>query len=272
MLAKNCNFTDIDKPRLVRNLVLFFFTGLLLFSCASYKQNIMFKPIEGYQPESFKKEASAVERNYVIQKNDYLTLQIFSNNGERLIDPNPDLTGKSGSNKDQQAAEPIQYLVDINGIVKLPLVGEMKLEALTLRQAEEIVQKEYSKFFKDSFVLFSYTNKRVVVLGAPGGLVLPLTNQNIRVAEVLAMAKGLNNDAKANVIKLIRGDHVYLIDFSTIKGYVEGNMLVEAGDIIYVEPIRRPFTEGLKDNYVIVSLLLQVTTIVVLIYSVTKTK
>ena len=254
----------------MRNFVLIFGCVMSLFSCASYKANIMFKPTEGSQPEVFKKEAQSTEKNYVIQKNDYLTLQIFSNNGERLIDPNPDMAGDNNRSNNQQAEELIRYLVDVNGVVKLPLVGEIHLEGLTLRQAEEIVQKEYSKFFKESFVLFSYVNKRVVVLGAPGGQVIPLTNQNIRVAEVLGMAKGLSNDARANNIKLIRGDHVYQIDFSTIKGYVDGNMLVEAGDIIYIEPIRRPFTEGLRDSYIFVSLFLSITTTAVLIYSLTK--
>jgi len=230
----------------------------------------MFKPTEGFQPEVYKKEAQALEKNYIIQRNDYLTLKIYSNNGERLIDPNPDMSGQSNSGNSQQSEDEIHYLVDVNGIAKLPLVGELHLEGLTLRQAEEIVQKEYSKFFKESFVIFSYVNKRVIVLGAPGGQVLPLTNQNVRVAEVLGMAKGLSNDARANNIKLIRGDHVYQIDFSTIKGYLEGNMLVEAGDILYVEPIRRPLTEGLKDSYIIVSLLLTITNTAILIYSVTK--
>jgi polysaccharide export outer membrane protein len=232
----------------------------------------MFKPTEGFQPEVFKKEAQAVEKNYTIQKNDYLTLEIFSNNGERLIDPNPDMSGQSSSNNNnsQQDDDKIHYLVDVNGVAKLPLVGEIHLEGLTLRQAEEIVQKEYSKYFKESFVIFSYVNKRVIVLGAPGGQVIPLTNQNIRVAEVLGMAKGLSNDARANNIKLIRGDRVYQIDFSTIKGYLEGNILVEAGDIIYVEPIRRPLTEGLKDSYIIISLLLTITNTAILIYSITK--
>lgn len=255
----------------MRNFVLLFVAAATLVSCSSYKANIMFKPTEGFQPEVYKKQALEAEKNYIIQKNDYLTLEIFSNNGERLIDPNPDLSGQSKSNGSQQNDdEEIRYLVDVNGIAKLPLVGEIKLEGLTLRQAEEIVQKEYSKFFKESFVLFSYVNKRVVVLGAPGGQVIPLTNQNIRVAEVLGMAKGLSNDARANNIKLIRGDHVYLIDFSTIKGYLDGNILVEAGDVIYVEPIRRPFTEGLKDSYILVSLLLTITNTAILIYSVTK--
>jgi polysaccharide export outer membrane protein len=229
----------------------------------------MFKPTEDAQPEVFKKEALANEKNYIIQKNDYLTLKIFSNNGERLIDPNPDMAGENNQSNNQQTTE-IHYLVDVNGIAKLPLVGEIHLEGLTLRQAEEIVQKEYSKFFKDSFVVFSYVNKRVVILGAPGGQVIPLNNQNVRVAEVLGMAKGVSNDARANSIKLIRGDHVYQIDFSTIKGYLEGNVLVEAGDIIYIEPIRRPFTEALRDSYIFVSLLLSITTTAVLIYSLTK--
>ncbi|HEV8511839.1 MAG TPA: polysaccharide biosynthesis/export family protein, partial [Cyclobacteriaceae bacterium] len=177
---------------------------------------------------------------------------------------------QTSSGNTQQSEDEIHYLVDVNGIAKLPLIGEIHLEGLTLRQAEEIVQKEYSKFFKESFVIFSYANKRVVVLGAPGGQVIPLANQNIRVAEVLGMARGLSNDARANNIKLIRGDHVYQIDFSTIKGYLEGNMLVEAGDILYIEPIRRPFTEGLKDSYIIISLLLTITNTAILIYSVTK--
>ena len=270
MCAKNCNFTGIDKTRVVRIQILIFAGSILLLSCGSYKQNIMFKPSEGYQPEVFKKEASATEKNYVIQKSDYLNLQIFSNNGERLIDPNPEMTGQTTGGKDQQKAEQINYLVDINGIAKLPLVGEMKLEGLTLRQAEEIVQKEYSKFFKDSFVIFSYVNKRVIILGAPGGQVIPLVNQNVRVAEVLAMAKGVNNDGRANNIKLIRGEHVYQIDFSTIKGFGEGNMLVEPGDIIYVEPIRRPFSEGLRDNYILGSLMISIITSFILLNNLKK--
>jgi polysaccharide export outer membrane protein len=95
--------------------------------------------------------------------------------------------------------------------------------------------------------------------------VIPLTNQNVTVVEVLAMARGLSNDAKADNIKLIRGEHVYQLDFSTIEGYQKSNMLVEPGDIIYVEPIRRPFVEGLRDNFIVVSLVVSLTTLLVLI-------
>lgn len=242
-----------------------FFTLLLLASCGSYKKNIMFKANEHTQPEVFKREAAGAEKNYVIQKNDLLTISVFSNKGERIIDPNPELSNSNLANINNQQVQQFNYLVELNGVVKFPVIGEVKVEGLTLRQAEEMTQKEYAKYFKEPFTVINFVNKRVTVLGAPGGLVIPLTNQNVTVVEVLAMARGLSNDAKADNIKLIRGEHVYQLDFSTIEGYQKSNMLVEPGDIIYVEPIRRPFVEGLRDNFIVVSLVVSLTTLLVLI-------
>lgn len=245
---------------------LYFLLFIFLTSCASYKQNIMFKATEKAKPEVFKREASLAEKNYLIQKNDLLTINVFTNKGERIIDPNPELSNTNLAANNVQVPQ-FNYLVELNGIVKFPVIGEIKVEGLTLRQAEEVTQKEYSKYFKEPFTVINFVNKRVTVLGAPGGLVLPLNNQNITVIEVLAMAKGLSNDAKADQIKLIRNEHVYALDFSTIEGYRQSNMLVEPGDIIYVEPIRRPFAEGLRDNFVVVSLVVSLTTLLVLIRS-----
>lgn len=228
----------------------------------------MFKGSDKAQPEVFKREAMAAEKNYVIQKNDLLHLDVFSNKGERIIDPNPELTTGTGVNFSETQTKQFNYLIELNGIVKFPMIGELKLEGLTLRQAEEIAQKEYAKYFIEPYVVLNYVNKRVIVLGALGGQVIPLTNQNVTLVEVLALAKGLNNDAKADVIKLIRNDHVYQVDFSTIQGFKDGNMLIEPGDVVYVEPIRRPFTEGLKDNFAIISLTISLVTLGVLVRSV----
>jgi polysaccharide export outer membrane protein len=226
----------------------------------------MFKSTEGVEPEHVKKEVISVEKNYRIQKNDLLTLQVYTNQGERLIDPNPELS-QDKTTTEQPTQSEITYLVDLQGIVRFPMIGEINLENFSLRQAEEIVQKEYAKFFKGPFIMINYTNKRVVILGAVGGQVIPLTNENMSLLEVLALAKGLTNESKAQNIKLIRGEHVFEIDLSTIQGFKDGNIIVEPGDVIYVEPIRRPITEGLKDNTPIISLLVSVLTLLVVIRS-----
>ena len=225
----------------------------------------MFKASEQAKPEIFQREATGAEKNYVIQKNDLLTINVFSNKGERIIDPNPELTNSNLANMNNQQVQQFNYLVELNGVVKFPVIGEVKVDGLTLRQAEEITQKEYAKYFKEPFTVINFVNKRVTVLGAPGGLVIPLTNQNVTVVEVLAMARGLSNDSKADNIKLIRNEHIYQLDFSTIDSYRKSNMLVEPGDIIYVEPIRRPLVEGLRDNFIVVSLVVSLTTLLVLI-------
>jgi polysaccharide export outer membrane protein len=224
----------------------------------------MFKSTEGVEPERVKKEVISAEKNYPIQKNDLLTLQVYSNQGERLVDPAPELRTENATLNEPTQSE-ITYLVNLQGVVRFPMIGEINLENFTIRQAEEIIQKEYAKFFKEPFVMIKYVNKRVTLLGAVGGQVIPLTNENMSLLEVLALAKGLPNDSKANNIKIIRGEKVFEIDLSTIQGFKDGNVIVEPGDVVYVEPIRRPFSEGLKDNAGVASLLVSLVTLLVIL-------
>lgn len=244
--------------------IILFVLFLFMSSCATYKQNIMFKSTETEAAEKLKKGALDTEKNFNIVRNDRLTIKIYSNGGERLIDPNPELTQTNPNTTPSNPQEP-SYLVDLNGVIKLPMVGEVNVNGLTLKQAEEVLQKEYARFFKEPFVQLSFVNKRVIVLGALGGQVIPLENENTTLVEVLALAKGLNNDAKSRNIRLLRADKVYEVDFSTIEGYHHGNMLIEPGDVVYVEPIRRPFSEGLRDNTGLVSLMIALATLLTVI-------
>ena len=244
---------------------IFFFAALtvLMMSCASFKQDVMFRADEEFTPDPIKAEALRADRNYIIQKNDFLQFEIFSNHGEKLIDPHPELSQMDPGSGTLQN-EP-QYLVDLNGLVKLPLIGELKLEGLTLRQAEQVVQKEYEQYYKSPFVIIKFSNKRVVVLGAPGGQVIPLMNENVTLAEVLALAKGINVGGKAKTIKVLRGEKVFVIDFTTIEGYKSSNMIIEPGDIVYIEPVRRPFAEGINEYSVLLTFVVSLTTLAVLI-------
>jgi len=220
----------------------------------------MFKAPEGFTPVGLTPEINRPV-DYIIKQNDQLIIEVFSNSGERLIDPNPELSKVAqGAEK-----EKVIYLVAINGNVKLPLVNEIKLEGLTLVQAESLVQEHYAKFFKDPYVVIGFSNKRAILLGATGGQVIPLTNQNMRLTEVLALGKGLDNNAKANNVRVLRGDDVFIIDLSTIEGYRAGNLFIQPGDIIYVEPIRRPFSEAIRENGSIISIVVSLASLVVII-------
>lgn len=235
---------------------------ILISSCASYKQNIMFKVSA---QTALQKEVEIVERNYTIQINDYLQLEVYTNKGERIIDPDLELTKDGVNGTSEQTQIKPSYLVDVQGICKFPMIGELKVAGMKLREAEEVLQKEYSTYYQGAFVLLKYVNKRAIILGAPGGQVIPLINENMKLVEVLAMAKGLSNDAKAHNIRVLRQEKIFLVDLTTIEGYLKNNMVIEPGDVIYVEPIRRPFLEGLRDYGVLLSIITSLTTLAVIL-------
>lgn len=220
----------------------------------------MFQLPEGTQ---LKQQIDIAEKNYVIQKYDYLELEMFTNKGERIIDPlSPSPTS---TNSGTAVVTKPTYLVDANGVTKFPMIDEVKLEGLTIREAEKVLEETYSKYYEDAYAVLHYTNKRVIVLGATGGQVIPLTNENVKLVEVLALAQGLNNDAKAQNIRVMRGDQVFVADLSTFDGYVKNNIPIQSGDIVYVEPVRRPLTESLRDYGPILTIITTLTTLAVVI-------
>lgn len=224
----------------------------------------MFKLDDNFSEADLAKATEAAERNYKLQPNDALLLDVFTNNGERLIDPNLEMSTVQGQQQ-QFFKDNFQYIIQTDGIATFPMIGDVSLSGLTIFEAELAIAEKFNKVYKDSFVKLRVTNRRVFVLGAPGGKVVPITNENTSLIEVLASAEGLNLGAKAQNMKLIRGDDVYQIDLSTISGMKETNMAVEPGDVIYIEPWRRPWLEALRDVSPALSILTSVLTLIVVV-------
>lgn len=243
------------------NVLLLFLIVLVATSCGSYKQNIMFKVSDN---SILKQQAEEAQRNYVIQVNDYLKLAVFTNKGERIIDPDFELYKEMTGQIGMLRPDP-NYLVDVNGVAKFPKLGEIKVHGLTIREAEALLQKEYTQFYTDAFVTLQYINKRVIVLGNPVGVVVPLVNENITLVEILALSKAIDNNAKAHNIRILRGNDFFVADLSTLEGYQKTNMIMQHGDIVYIEPIRRPLSEAVRDYGPLLSLAVSLSTLVIVL-------
>jgi polysaccharide biosynthesis/export protein len=63
----------------------------------------------------------------------------------------------------------------------------------------------------------------------------------------------------------LRGDDVFVADFSTIEGYRKGNIIVQPGDIIYIEPVRKSFIEGVREYGPILTLITTLVTLTLVI-------
>ncbi|WP_071886044.1 polysaccharide biosynthesis/export family protein [Hymenobacter sedentarius] len=278
--------------------------ALLLFSsCATtkyYNQRTLFRLTDrqGRQLDSTKLRIAVnrSERNYVIQPNDFLEVRVNTNRGERILDPNGELqfgqpsgglpsrggataptsgrgtsTPTRNTNQGGTSTGGSEFLVQADGTVVLPMVNRIRVSGLTLLEADSTLAIRYNEFYKEAFVTTRVTNNRVIVLGATGGQVIALNNDNMNLLEVLALAGGVDgggggtgsgnlyrNGGKANNIRIIRGDlknpRVQQIDLSTLDGMRRANLQIEPNDVIYVEPIRRPLLDALVDAGPILSL------------------
>ncbi len=227
----------------------------------------MFKVDEEQDLSFLSSEITVTEKNYTIQANDLLELRVYTNKGERIIDPNYELQDLQNQNRREQ--EQPQFLVLNDGTVKFPMVGVVKIEGMKISDAEEYLEKKYNEYYKDAYVRLKYLNKRVIVLGAPGGQVIRLENENTSIVEIIALAGGIDESGKAHNLRLIRGDlhqpEVFEIDLSTIEGMRTSMMDALPGDIIYVEPTRKIVTEGARDFMTVFAIFVNAITLIVLI-------
>jgi protein involved in polysaccharide export with SLBB domain len=277
-------------PAVLRRLLLSLPVLLLFTSCASnryYNQRVLFRLTDekGNQIDTAKLRVAVnrTDRNYRIQPNDFLDIRVYTNKGERIIDPNgelqlgssagqvPSLAPRSTAAPSGRAAQVsraggsssgLELLVQANGMVAVPIIGQTHLSGLTLHQADSTLQVLFAPYYRGTFIQTRVTNNRVIILGSPGGVVVPLANDNMNLLEVLALAGGVDGNSggangiyryggKTSNIRIIRGDlknpQIEQIDLSTIAGMRRANLQMEPNDIIYIEPVRRSFLEGLTD-------------------------
>jgi polysaccharide export outer membrane protein len=213
----------------------FFILLFVLFfsSCKVFRSNLMLKTPTDFAYDQL--QDSVTKQSYKIEVNDLVQVRIFSNDGFKIINIE-NVTGN-------YARIDLDYLVEQDGRVKLPLVGKVALSGLTIAEAETFLQKIYNDFYVNPFVSVKVVNKRVIIFPGNGGKaqVINLQNNNTTVIETIALGGGIQEDGKAYKVKLIRNDgknkpKVYLMDLSKIEGIAMGNTVVMANDIIYVEP------------------------------------
>lgn len=239
-------------------------------SCSIYRNRILFSVDEETLQGQLERAVTEANRNYTIQVNDYIEIEVYTNRGELLVDPNFEIMKEIGVNgQNRQVREEPSYLVREGGFARLPVVGDVQLAGLTLHQADSLLAQRYATLYEAPFVITRYTNKRVIVLGTTLGQVIPLQNENINLIEVLALAGGITNQSRTDNIRLIRGDldnpEVQVIDLSTIQGMRAASLKVQSGDIIYVQPLQRVVSEAIRDISPILGLVTSVITLILLI-------
>lgn len=127
------------------------------------------------------------------------------------------------------------------------IIGEVPLDGLSIKEARELLNKEYSRYYKGiqtSLILVAFRRFKVFVVGEvfrPGiYTATPVT----RVSEVVNWAKLKGTASRGRIELQQRGDVASLVDLHRFEmtGDPTSNPFVEDGDVISVPPMKESVT------------------------------
>ena len=149
--------------------------------------------------------------------------------------------------------EQVNYLIDKNGEIDFPVVGQIKLAGLSPSEARTLLRKKLADYLKDPIINIRIQNFTVTVLGAvnrPG--TYAVNGEQINILEALGLAGDITIKGKRDNVMVIR-------DFKGTKVYNRINLNKKAAlksdvfyltqnDVVYVEPNRSGKTASSLDQ------------------------
>ena len=133
------------------------------------------------------------------------------------------------------------YSIGDQGFVNIPIVGKVKVDGLTVNEAETLVQTEVDKYLNNASVEVKLVSFKISVLGEvndPGYYFV--FNGQANVLEALSLAGDVTPFGSRHDIKLIRqtdeGSEVILLDLTDAELMNSKYYFLLPNDVIYVEP------------------------------------
>jgi polysaccharide export outer membrane protein len=221
---------DYTKTTLLAALALV----LMLASCKT--ENLFSRaPKEGTIPEGNFPKATD-NYNYIIRKDDKLNLGVWNNDDLSV----GFVYGAINSGVDQGK----WLLVDGNGEIPVPKIGNLKVEGLTIVEAKKMIATALSQTIQSPIVDLKVLNMEVTVLGEvklPGKV--HLDKEKNTLVEVLGLAGDFDFYGDKKKIQVIRSvdnkPQSITLDLTNLDSLSANNILVHPGDIVYVRAKKR---------------------------------
>ncbi|MFS2923958.1 polysaccharide biosynthesis/export family protein [Bacteroides sp. 90-K9/2] len=217
---------------------------LLLVACQSYKKVPYFHDVDVVN------EAEQQEKLYdaKIMPKDLLTIVVSCTNPELAVPFNLTVASNASLAANTSFYVTTQpalqaYLVDNEGNINFPVLGELKLGGLTKREAERLIIDKLKPYIKEKpIVTVRMVNYKISVIGEvsrPG--TFTISNEKVNLLEALAMAGDMTVYGLRDNVKLIREDangkqQIVTLDLNKAETILSPYYWLQQNDIVYVTP------------------------------------
>jgi polysaccharide biosynthesis/export protein len=211
----------------------------------------------------------------VINPNDLLSISVSSLDPQSTILFNLPNTPVSPNNSGASGAlqQAVGYLVNKDGMVKFPILGEIKAQGLTKKELETNITQQLlnKKLLFDPIVNVRFLNYRVTVLGEvarPGVITVP--SEQISILEALGQAGDLTINGKRDNVAVIRQQHdgtrtVNRLNLNSSNVLRSPYFFLQSNDVVYVEPDKAKTAAASRSQQLLPSILSGVSILVVVI-------
>lgn len=176
---------------------------------------------------------------------DELRIQVLSNTGkdDELLKPfnamqSMGQMGGSGSSG---------YLVDANGNIEFPVLGEIHVQGLTRLQLQDTIaaQLESNGYIKNPLVVARFMNFKVFFLSSSVGRVINISDERCTFLQALAMVGGLDwytRRDRIGVMREVDGKRViHYMDPRSTAIFDDDFFVLQQNDIIFTEEMGYKF-------------------------------
>lgn len=228
---------------MIRNLpllIIYIALPLMLFSCASPKNVLLFQDIENLEQYS-----KSQQNNPTIREDDLLIITVSAPDMEAvrpynlMIETRPTYSNNNlrlSSNSQQQT-----YLVDSDGHIELPILGRQHVAGKTRAQLVDQLRNLILKDVKDPIVNVRIVNYKVTVLGEvnrPGSYTIE--GERVTLPEALGLAGDMTIYGKRKdviVLREVGGKRTHeILDLTSVESLNSDYYYLKQNDVVYVSP------------------------------------
>lgn len=252
-----------------RIFILLFFAGYFFNSCVPSKDII-------YLQDKANAENAPVAqipfKPYRLQVSDVLSVTVSAIDSKLVEIFNPSSSGSS-TNVSSETLYFKGYSIDDHGNIRLPILGEVNVLALTTdevrQKIEELLLKDHFNKEAGIFVSVKLAGFRYTIngeVGAPGTKVL--NQDKVSVLDAVANAGDITVVGNRKDVMIIRqfpqGVQTFSIDLTNYNALQSSYFYLQPNDYVYVKPLKQKTwgtgTTGIQSLSTIITILSLVTT------------
>ena len=216
---------------------------LMCASCGSTKEVPTLAYFQNLKDSVGKLPDNVSNYKIKIQPDDELIITITSTLPEatamyNLPLGNPSLKGNINATQSPRIQT---HIVDRNGMIQLPVLGEIQAAGLSTKELEAVIKHRVSEHVKDPFVRVEMINFAVNVMGevrAPQRIVVG--KERFSVLDALAAAGDLTEYGKRDNVLVIRTENgkstYHRLNLTDGRIYASPYFYLQQNDVVYVEP------------------------------------